>query len=85
MYFRNATEEEDAKNASKAMTQRMARHGTDKFNIVECVVAEGVGAEHSAAECQSDAECMAEVESECQGMLRCQPAESNGMHLMLMF
>ncbi len=85
VYVSNATEEEAAKNASKAMTQRMAWHGTDKRSILECGVAEAVGAERSAAECQTDADCMAEVESECQGMLRCQSAESNGMHLMLMF
>ena len=85
MYISNAPEEEeDAKNASKAMTQRMARHGTDKRSIVECGVAEGEGAERSAAECQADADCMAEVESGCQDMLRCQPAESNGTLLMLM-
>jgi len=85
IYVSNATEEEDAKDASKAMTQRMAQHGTDKRSILECDVAKGVGAERSSAECQTDADCMAEVDSECQGMLRCQPAESNGMHLMLMF
>jgi len=83
VYISNATEEEDARNASKATTQRMARHGTDKCSIVECVVAEGVGDERNSAECQTDADCMAEVDSECQGMLRCQPAESNGTHLML--
>ena len=85
VYVSNATGEEDAKNASKAMPQRMAQHGTDKCSIVECIVAEGVGAERSSAECQADADCMAEVDSECQGMLRCQPAENNGTHLMLMF
>lgn len=85
MYISTVTEEDDAKNASKAVTQRMARHGTDKCSIVECAVAEAVGAERSSAECQTDADCMAEVDSECQGMLRCQPAESNGMHSMLMF
>ena len=79
----NATEEEDARNASKAITQRMAWHGTDKCSIVKCVVAEGIRAERSAAECQTDADCMAEVDSECQGMLRCQPAECNGTHLTL--
>ncbi len=49
------------KNASKAMTQRMAWRGTDKCSILECVVAEAVGAERSAAECRRDADCMAEV------------------------
>ncbi|DBA79533.1 TPA: hypothetical protein ACH3X1_008235 [Trebouxia sp. C0004] len=77
MYASNATEEEDAKNASKAMTRRMARHGTDKSSIVECSVVEGVRAKSSATECHTDPDCMAEVESECQIMLRCQPAESN--------
>ena len=83
MYVSNAEEEEDAKNPSKAMTQHMARYGTDKRNIVECGVAEGEGAKRSAAECQADADCMAEVESGCQDMLRCQPVESNGTLLML--
>lgn len=84
VYVSNATEEEAVKNASKAMTQRMAWHSTHKCSILESIVAEAVGAERSSAQCQSDADCMAEVDSECQDMLRCQPAESNGMHLMLL-